>query len=99
MFPICHRDDEIPPDTSRLPSLLRSQSPAEEIPISTGPLVVQASESRQVWVNTATGIITTPERGGTERPSKANSCQKQMPRPKGSRPTMGKLAASRVDFS
>ena len=30
--------------------------PAEEIPISTGPLVVQASESRQVWVNTATGI-------------------------------------------
>src|ERR1700688_2216386 len=27
MFPICHRDGEIPPDTSRLPSLLRSQSP------------------------------------------------------------------------
>jgi hypothetical protein len=27
MFPICHSDGEIPPDTSRLPSLLRSQSP------------------------------------------------------------------------
>jgi hypothetical protein len=29
---------------------------AQEISLSTGPLIVQSSEGRQVWVNTATGI-------------------------------------------
>jgi hypothetical protein len=28
----------------------------QEIPLPTGPLVAQSSESKQVWVNTATGI-------------------------------------------
>ena len=29
---------------------------AQEVSISTGPLIAQSSESRLVWVNTATGI-------------------------------------------
>jgi hypothetical protein len=28
----------------------------QEAPTSTGPLIVQSSESKQVWVNTATGV-------------------------------------------
>ena len=33
---------------------------AQEAPTATGPLVAQSSESRQVWVNTATGVYQYP---------------------------------------
>jgi hypothetical protein len=52
--------------------------------MATGPLIAQSSESRQVWVNNASGVY--PVRGGTVTPSQGKYMSEAEARTKGYRP-------------